>query len=255
MTRIVWDDRRFEAGVDRGVLYPGSGPGVPWNGITKIEEKPEDNSEMIIFVDGKRIVVELSAGSYAAELSAVTYPTQFERYDGYSDHFSSQNRDFFNLSYRTLIGNDLEGLSLGYKIHLVYNILATPSDHPHSSLNAESSMDIFTWSLSTVPVHVPYFKPSAHFVIDTTKAYPAAVSDLEDFLYGSDLTNPTFPTFDQLFDIFEEHAILKIIDHGDGTWTAIGPDEAIQMLDATTFEITWPSAIFLDADSYKISSL
>jgi hypothetical protein len=41
MTVLEWDkigDRRYETGVDRGVLFPPNGPAVPWNGLTAITE-------------------------------------------------------------------------------------------------------------------------------------------------------------------------------------------------------------------------
>ena len=114
---------------------------------------------------------------------------------------------------------------------------------------------IFEWSLNTVPEILPTGEFSAHVVINPKNAYPWAMSAIEDILYGTGISDSRFPGIIEVVDLFENASILRITDNGDGSWTAEGPDEAISMLDSTSFEITWPSAIYLDSETYRISSL
>jgi hypothetical protein len=143
----------------------------------------------------------------------------------------------------------------GYLLHLVYNVLVAPSPYMHQQSNVES----YSWGFTTLPLDIPssWYGASrtAHLIVDSRIAYTSTLADLEDILYGTDSSNPTMPTPQEVFDIFEENSILIVTDHGDGSFTVDGPDSAIIMLDSTTFEITWPSAVFVDAVSYTIHSL
>lgn len=259
MSRISWGSSRnriMETGVDRVVFFPRSGPGLPWNGVTALKEDPSGSDIPVQHIDGVPFRSQKTKEGFAAILQAYTCPQEFEEYEGTPGILTRQKRNAFGLSYRTLIANGHDGLDFAYKIHLVYNVLAMPSKADFSSLTADG-LDAapFSWGLSATPIDIPGAKPAAHLIIDTSIAYPEAIQAVEDVIYGSDTTTSRLPSVEELLDLFEQHAILTIIDHGDGTWTAIGPDEAIQMLDADTFEITWPSAVYLDADTYKISSL
>jgi len=138
-----------------------------------------------------------------------------------------------------------------YKIHLVYNTKISPGNVSHKQFE----VDPFSWDFTSLPIKIFGERRSAHLIVDASKSYSSTMEDLEDVLYGSDTELPHLPLPEELLSIFESNAILRITDNGDGTWTADGPDEAIVMLDSTTFEITWPSAIYIDAVSYTISSL
>lgn len=258
MTKLIWDDpgtRLYESGVDRGVLYPRDGPGVVWNGLVSINETPSGAESSVQFIDGRKYRVEKTQEGFQATIEAFSYPREFEEYDGISNLYTAQHRESFNFSYRSLIGNDVDNIEHGYKIHLVYNALATPSSKQYATLAADIEPSTMAWDISTSPEFIPGFKPAAHIVISSVSAYPWVLQPLEDILYGTETSQPRFPTTEEILELFENGAILKIIDHGDGTWTAIGPDEVIQMLDPTTFEISWPSAVYLDSETYKISSL
>lgn len=247
MTKLIWHESGkhfYESGVDRGVFYPKNNTGVAWNGLISVKEAPSDVDQSVIYVDGFHYTNQLSLGSFAATIEAYTYPSEFDDYEG-----------DFNFCYRTLIGNDINNSDHGYKLHLVYNALATPSDKSYSTINSSSEALTFGWDISTTPILIPYARPSSHFIVDSTKVYSGVMSGLESILYGDDSTDPSFPTIDELLAFFESNAILKITDNGDGTWTAEGPDDAVEMLDATTFQIDWPSATYIDADSYSIKSL
>jgi hypothetical protein len=139
----------------------------------------------------------------------------------------------------------------GYKIHLVYNAVVKPSSVVYSNDAAAT----FKWDFTSIPVLIPDVALSAHFVIESSTAYSSTVAEIEDLLYGTESTDARLPSPSEIFEVFEKHSILRIIDNGDGSWTAIGPASAIVMLDSTTFQITWPSAVYIDAESYTIRSL
>lgn len=254
--RIQWGSfgtRLYEAGVDRGVFYPDVGPGLPWNGLINVKEDPDGVELRRMFVDGVPIRTQKTRESFAAVLQAYDSPREFDEYDG---NYGQQRRKPFGLSYRTRIGNDISA-DYGYKIHLVYNALAMPAQVNNSTLTSDGLDGTpFSWGISTTPVPIPGAKPAAHLIIDSTIAYPEALAAVEAAIYGSDNGgDPYLPSPQEVMDILEPFSVILIVDHGDGTWSAIGPDEAIQMIDTDIFEISWPSAVYLDEDTYEISSL
>lgn len=237
MTKLIWGaptDRNYETGVDRGVYYPRSGPGLAWNGLISVDDQPSDQYTSEKYYDGQKYYNRKVVDSFAGQIKAYTYPIEFE-----TD---------FGFSFRSKIKDD------GYKIHLVYNVLAVMSPPSYSSLSSSPDIDPFVWDFVTTPIRIPGRAATAHIIIDATKAYPEALSDLEDLIYGSDLADAKLPAISEVLDLFEDHSILKITDHGDGTWTAEGPDDVVYMLTDTMFEISWPSAVYIDSESYYVSS-
>lgn len=258
MTRIQWGSlgtRKTHSGVDHGVFYPQVGPGVPWDGLINVKEAPSGGEARVKYVDGVPYRLPKTKESFAAVLQAYTSPREFDEYEGVSGLLTQQERKTFGLSYRTMVGDDISGTDASYLIHLVYNAFAMPTAMDSSTINNSLEAIPFSWGLSTTPIAIPGAMPAAHLIIDASIAYPEAIAHLENVLYGSDEDVASLPSPQGIFDIVEEHSLLMIIDHGDGSWTAIGPDEAIEMLDPDTFQITWPSAVYLDADTYQISSL
>lgn len=242
MTRLVWDkvtERDYEAGLDRGVFYPLNGPGHAWNGLTSVEEFPSEVDARPRYMDGQKIGDRRRQGEFSATINAFTYPSVF--IDG---PISSHRPARFSLSYRVQT-------AIGYKLHLVYNALAAPSQKNY----AYESVDPLSWSITTRGVSGPNNMIMSHLIIESDTAYPETTAALEAVLYGDNGQEPRIPMPDEVFQIFEDSSILQIIDNGDGTWTAIGPDSVIQMLDATTFQVNWPSAVYVDAVSYTIHSL
>lgn len=256
MSRITWGSpgtRQYEAGVDRGVFYPNVGPGLPWNGLVSISEEQVDHTEIRGYVDGQPYRAGSTPGSFTAALRAYTYPEEFEPYN---DLLSPKRRVPFGLSYRTLVGSDISEFGNHYRIHLIYNAIATPASVDYLSITADNvEPAIFEWSLTTNPVRVPGLRPSSHFIIDSNLSVPEALAELEDVLYGTDETIARMPTIEELLDIFERNAILIITNHGDGTWTASGPDDVVYYTDPTTFVIDWPSVVYLDETTYRVRSL
>lgn len=244
MTKLVWDqtatDGRYEAGVDRGVFYPSNGPGIVWNGLTSVQESPSGADESTRYIDGVKTRNGRKPSEFAGTIEAYSYPEKL-----YDDVLSRRKQQGFGFSYRVMTGES------SYKIHLVYNVLLGPDNHEYQ-YEGDST---FSWDFTTKPVHVPYMRPTSHLVIDSSVAYPETIAALEDLLYGSDAAEAKFPTPADVLQLFEDHSILQIIDNGDGTWTAIGPADAITINTDGSFSISWPSAVWVDNDTYTIHSL
>lgn len=246
MTRLTWGDisqRHYEAGVDRGVFYSPSGQGEAWNGLVSVEESPSESGEPR-YLDGIRLHNKKSEGAFAATIEAFTYPLGFEDHLGLSGGLSSRKRQpLFNFSYRVMSDT-------GYKIHLVYNATANPSSKSYQF----DDVGTFSWDITTLPRAIRGSAPTAHLIVDAGTAYSQTIAAFEDVLYGSDAADPRMPLPEEVLDIFDANSILKITDNGDGTWTAEGPDDVVSMIDATTFQINWPSVEYIDADTYIVRS-
>lgn len=233
MSRIVWDGRQYQVGLDRSVFYPKGEVGIPWNGLTLFEDEEVEHISDLKYYDGLSYQRRKAPGGFAGIINAYTYPEEFELY-----------KDNFDLSFRTHTSDS-------YLIHLVYNVKAVLSNMVYQQEEA----DPFNWTVMTKPEHLYGIKSSSHFIIDASKTYPAALEQLEELLYGSHRQLAHMPPAERINDIFEDHAILRVTDHRDGTWTAEGPEEAFEFFDDHLFAITWPSAIYISTDAYTIHSL
>lgn len=203
MSRITWDsigERLYETGVDHGVLYPfgetGYTGGVPWNGITAINESPSGAEPSPLYADNIKYLNLISAEDFGASIEAYTYPEEFEACDGSAEiapgvTIGQQTRTKFGLVYRTLIGNDVKGQDYGYKLHLVYGCTASVSEKAHSTVNESPEAVLMSWEISTEPVAVKGFKPTAKLTIDSTKVDAEKLKTLEDILYGTDAEGET----------------------------------------------------------------
>ena len=198
MSRIVWDktgDRIYETGVKNGVLYiPTAGvysKGVAWNGLTSVSESPSGAEATPLYADDIKYLNLISAEDFGATIEAYTYPDEFAICDGSASiaegvTIGQQKRHTFGLSYRTTIGNDVDGSDYGYKLHLIYGCLAAPSEKAYASINDSPEAITFSWEITTTPVTVNGFKPTACITIDSTKADPEKLAALETILYGKD---------------------------------------------------------------------
>ena len=208
MSKLVWDaidERIYETGVDHGVLYVKDGNsygnGVVWNGLTTVTEKPSGGEANAIYADNIKYLNLMSAEEFGATVEAYTYPDEFMECDGSASiatgvYIEGQTRKSFGLCYRTKVGSEANE-DLGYKIHLIYNAKAAPSEKSRSTVNDSPEAVQFSWDVSTVPVVVnakdsndkPY-KPVAHLIIDSRKfnttALQAKLAELEEKLYGRD---------------------------------------------------------------------
>ena len=242
--QIVWDTgtRTHFQGVSQAVLYAKNPPGVPWNGLISVTQKGDAKSTSL-YVDGQLYRNRNVPDTFAGTISAYTYPDELEPYLGVVNGVTAQPKPAFGLTYRN-----------NNEIHLVYNVLLDPSSDDYASLSNNSNPVAFSWAFTTLPENIPGGRPGAHVVIDLASANPGAVSDLENIIYGDDANAPSLPTIQAVFDLFATYAEMIITDNGDGTWTATGPDSAISLV-GDIFTIAWPSARFLNTDTYSIRTL
>lgn len=261
MPRLEWNSfgtRLYEAGVDRGVLYVDGQPGVPWNGLTSITESPSGGGSTAYYLDGVKYLNVPDAEEFEGTINALTYPDEFLVCDGTAQprlglFISQQRRKAFSLSYRTKIGND-ESEEHGYKIHIIYNVLASPTNRDNSTLSDRTNPTDFSWKITSRPPSISEYKRTSHVVVDSRYTDASVLALLEGTLYGTDDDPATLPSFDEVVAIFDTVSTLVVIDHGDGTWTATAPGDVIRMLDSTTFEITAPTAVYVDDVTYTLSS-
>lgn len=263
MATLVWDEvgeRIYQTGVDRGVLYLHDGTVAPWNGLIDVEES--SNSELKSFyLDGVKFLENLSPGDFIGKLKAFTYPDEFDLVNGIAIvspglSYYEQPSKSFNLSYRTRVGNDVEGIEHGYKIHILYNVIANPEGYSYETLSDSGSAIEFSWSLTgTPPKNIGGIRPTVHVAIDSRTTPPDILRIVEATLYGTSTASPSLPPITEIGEYFGYLGALLIIDHGDGSWSAIDEsDTYISMIDDTTFEIVGADATFLDADTYTVSS-
>ena len=201
MSKIVWDktgEHFYETGVDHGVLYPqatgGTYPkGVAWNGLTTVTESPSGAEPTPLYADNIKYLNLMSVEEFAATIEAYTYPDEFAECDGSKAlvdgvTIGQQKRKAFGMCYRTNLGNDVDGDSHGYKLHIIYGAMAAPSEKPYATINDSPEAITFSWELSTTPVSVTGAQPTASLTIDSTKVDPTKLAALELILYGKDPT-------------------------------------------------------------------
>lgn len=262
MAALVWDQigqRFYETGIDKCVFYDSIGYGVAWNGLTAIEETVSNEVQAVHF-DGVKFNDIVTVGDFTAVMRAWTYPDEFLPYEGILEDqagffVADQPQSQFGLSYQTKVGNDVETTEHGYKIHLLYNLTALPSTKVYNTLSMESEPHEFEWTITAIPEDIDYYRPTAHVIFDSRKMDPLLLIDLEDILYGDEEHPPRLPPLKGLANFIRKWDRLIITDHGDGTWSADSEVEGqIIMLDDTTFQIIADTAIYLDPETYTISS-
>ena len=219
------------------------GSAAVWNGLTSVDEGGSEGA-VSYYIDGQAFMHFPTPKEFTATVKAYTYPDEFAEIlglvevDGADGLFAdSQVGEQFDMCYRTLVGNGTDGLDHGYKIHLVYNAIATPQSTSYETLSMDISPAEFSWELSAVPEMVEGYRPTAHFVIDTRKMTPAILAKIEDMLYGSSTEIPTLPDPIDVIELLTYGGAIVIVDNGDGTWSAMGSRHDIYLLDEDTFQI------------------
>lgn len=210
MTALVWGtagERLYEAGADRGVLYLPGVPGVAWNGLTSVSETPTGGAPVPFYYDGLKYSNLSTAEEFAATIGGFSSPKEFAKCDGTASisnglFITQQPREPFDLSYRTHLGNDTEGLEYGYKVHLVYNALAAPSGRNNATLNDAPTPNSYSWLITTMAPLISGFRPSAHLVVDSTKTPADVLEEFENLLYGTPSTPPQMPTQEEVILLF-----------------------------------------------------
>ena len=213
MPKIKWDqtgERLYETGVSKGVLYPYANntyaKGVAWNGLINVSESPEGAEATPLYADNIKYLNLMSAEEFKATIEAYTYPDEFAACNGEASleegvSIGQQKRSQFGLSYQTKIGNDVNS-ELGYKIHLIYGALAAPSEKAYATINDSPEAITFSWEISTTPVEVPGFKPTASLVIDSTKVNKEKLAQFEAMLYGDESNEAKLPLPSEVATLF-----------------------------------------------------
>lgn len=209
MSKLEWDkktERLYETGVKQGVLYVQKADGtydngVAWNGLTAVTENPSGAESNPLYADDIKYIDLRSAEEFGATIEAYTYPDEFAACDGSATvtagvTIGQQVRKPFGLCYRTTLGNDSEFNDHGYKLHIIYNATASPSEKGYQTINDNPEAITFSWEITTTPVAVTGYKPTASITIDSTKVDATKLETLAGMLYGTAQTEPTLPTPD-----------------------------------------------------------
>ena len=213
--KLQWDqigEKIYETGTKKGVIYPvssdGSYPkGVAWNGLTAVTESPAGADITDLWADDIKYASIRATETFGATIEAYTYPDEFAICDGTAEpvqgvFIGQQNRKAFGFSYVSTVGNDTEYNDYGYKLHLIYNATASPSEKAYATINDSPEAITFSWELSTTPVNVTGYKPTASITIDSTKVKDKSkLAALENILYGTDTEEPRLPLPDEVFNI------------------------------------------------------
>lgn len=237
--------RFFEIGTDRGVLYPNNGSaGVPWNGLVSVSESPSGGEPKSYYVDGFKYLNMSTAEEYEATIEAFSAPLEFDVCDGTGSirnglFVTQQRRESFGFSYRTKIGNDIEGVELGYKIHLVYNALAAPAERNNTTMSDASDPVTLSWNITSSPIPIVGFKPSAHFIIDSRRTPKSVLSLIEDIVYGTSISDARLPSVVELVYLFESFMMLMPQMLEAGVWEIFNTDDEAKA--ATIMSPTVPS--------------
>ncbi len=211
MAKLTWDqtgEHYYETGIKQGVVYPrdsdGAYPeGFAWNGLTAVTESPSGGELTSLYADDIKYLNLMSAEEFGATVEAYTYPPEFAECDGVAEiatgiTIGQQKRKTFGLSYRTTLGNDVDGNDYGYKLHLIYGAIASHTERNYGTINDSPEAITLSWEISTVPVDVTGYKPTAHLVIDSTKVSSTGLAALEAALYGTASTKPYLPLPDEV---------------------------------------------------------
>lgn len=206
MAKLVWDqtgERLYETGVKNGVLYVQSSTGtypkgVAWNGLTAVTQSPSGAEATPLYADDMKYLNLYSAEEFGATIEAYTYPDEFAECDGSAEladgvFVGQQPRKAFGLVYKTVLGNDVKNNKYGYKLHIIYGAMAAPSEKAYATINDSPEAITFSWELTTTPVAVEGFEPTAYIEIDSTKADPTKLAALEKKLFGDESTEAELP--------------------------------------------------------------
>lgn len=225
MAALTWDksgERYYETGVSKGVLYPlrggRYGTGVPWNGLTAVNESSSGAEVTPMYADNTKYLNLMSVEDFKATIEAYNYPDEFAQCDGSEElavsiMIGQQKRKPFGFCYRTEVGNDTEDMDAGYKIHLVFYCMAAPTDRSYATVNESPDAMTFSWELTTLPVEIDGCKPSATLVLDSRRFKKSAITNvlkhIEDILYGTQTTDPTFPKVSEILDVYDLEMYIR----------------------------------------------
>ena len=215
MAKLEWDkvgEHYYETGVDHAVLYLRDtagkySNGYAWSGVTSISESPSGAESSAQYADNQKYLTLISAEEFGMTIEAFTFPNEFDECNGEFEaadgvRIGQQKRSTFGPSYRTKVGNDVDGQDKHYKLHLVYGCTASPSERAYATVNESPEAMTFSWEISTNPENVTGQKPTSLITIDSREANDAKLKQLEDLLYGTTDKEPTLPSPDEVDALF-----------------------------------------------------
>ena len=255
MAKLEWDqigERLYETGVSKVVVYPVVNNEYPrgyaWNGATGVTESPSGAESNPQYADNIKYLNLISSEEFGATLTAFTYPDEFAECDGSAEpipgvKIGQQNRKSFGLSYQTILGNDTDGVDHGYKLHLIYGALASPSEKAYNTINDSPEANEFSWEVTTTPVAVSGYKPTASITIDSTKVDTGKLDELEDILYGTENTDARLPLPDEVFSIMGGAATVDITLNRSNANVTVGRTITLKATTNPAGEVvTWSSS-------------
>lgn len=210
MPRLTWaaqGEKYYETGISQAVLFVGDSPGVPWVGLTSVEQAPSGGAARPYYIDGNKYLNISESEEFEATINALNAPREFSPCDGIVSiqnglFVTGQSRKSFGLSYRTIVGNDIDKSDHGYKIHIVYNALAAPSNRSNASTSGSVNVVTNSWKITSMAPSITGLKPTAYLVIDSRYTDPEVLSDVEDILYGTEAEPSRQPNPDELITLF-----------------------------------------------------
>lgn len=262
MSKISWDDdgsRLYETGCDRGVLFKKNGStyssGVAFNGLTSVSDSPSGAEANKVYADNMNYLTLYSVEEFGGSIEAYDSPDEFDECDGLLEVapgvlIAQQKRVGFGFSYRSLIGNDEVGSDYGYKIHLWWNCMATPSEHSHSTVNDSPEAETQSWEVTTTPINVDGYKPISNMTIDSTRVDAALLAAFEKILYGSDNSDSTLMSPAEVIAFFKNGITLTLSE--DTATVAVSSTVTVTAtVTPATATVSWSSS---DTDVATVSN-
>lgn len=257
---LTWDppdERYFEHGLDRGVLYIPGDDAVPWNGLTGFEEGGAGTSA-IMYRDGVIYLADAEASDFQGKMTAIFFPNEFHQCIGMPEvtdglYVDNQKPKRFGLSYRSLIGSGSSGDLFGYQIHLVYNCVAIIAPRTRKTIGADTEFVEFNFDIACTPVKLQGYRPTAHYIIDTRNMTPSRVTQLEEILYGVGSTPGELPDPQVLFDLMNYGDAITVTLHTDGYFTVEGSSENVYALGPDGFVMKNINGVDLGDGYYTLS--
>lgn len=213
MSKMVWDqtgERLYETGIEQVALFPQTNgtydKGVAWNGITALNLTPSGAEPTPLYANNRKYLTLMSVEELGGTIEAYTFPDEWYACDGSASiatgvYIGQQTRKPFGLVGKSLIGNDTELTKHGYKLHIVYGGLASPSEQAHATVNDSPEAATLSWEFSTTPVDVEGHEPTSYICIDSTKVDAAKLAELEAIIYGSDDVEPRLPLPSEIIEL------------------------------------------------------
>lgn len=258
MSTLEWNrpqDRTYESGLDRGVLYLESGEAIPWSGLVSVDDAGTAETKEF-YMDGIKFLATVSGRDWAGKIEAYTYPDEFAALLGIAEvedglYLDSQMGDRFGLSYRTIVTSPDYDQQPHYKIHLIYKAMAAIQEFSHQTLSSSTDPNPFEFEISAIPQWIPNRRPSAHVIIDTRKLDVNSREAIENLIYGTSTTDPVLPSVLDLAEIMSFGDRVVVVYNGDQTWTATGSNDDIVVTQSGYFTIKNVDAEYIDEDTYR----